>query len=128
MMPDEKSSLVEHMVTVHKVSHRQACKAVHLSSSTHRYKKKPGGDEPVINQLHQLVEKHPAIGFWQSYYRIRRLAVVMEAQAGLPGVYVVKIEYPQKAKKRLPARIKQSLFQPDQPNVVWSIDFMAVIL
>lgn len=63
MTPDEKSSLAEHMVKCHKVSHRQACKAVHLSSSTHRYQKKQGRDEPVIVQLNNLVDRHPAIGF-----------------------------------------------------------------
>lgn len=62
-MPDEKSGLVEHMFTHHKVSHRQACKAVHLSSSTHRYQKKVGKDEPVVSQLQQLVESILPLAF-----------------------------------------------------------------
>jgi putative transposase len=124
-MSDEKSSLVEHMVTHHKVSHRQACKAVHLSSSTHRYQKKVGKDEPVISQLHQLVEKHPAIGFWQSYYRIRRLGLLWNHKRVYRVYTQLKLNIRRRRKKRLPARIKQALFQPDQANVVWSIDFMA---
>ena len=49
------------MIVEHKVSHRQACKAVHISSSTHRYKKKKGRDEPLITLLQDLVEKYPAM-------------------------------------------------------------------
>ena len=124
-MPDEKSSLVEHMVTHHKVSRRQACKAVHLSSSTHRYQKKVGKDEPVVSQLHQLVERHPAIGFWQCYYRIRRLGLLWNHKRVYRVYTQLKLNIRRRRKKRLPARVKQALFQPDQANVVWSIDFMA---
>jgi putative transposase len=61
------------MITEHKVSHRQACKAVHISSSTQRYKKKQRKDDLLITLLQELVEKYPAIGFWQCYFRIRRM-------------------------------------------------------
>jgi len=71
-MPAEKSSLVEYMVTTHKISQRQACKAVSLPQSSSRYKRKPKKDDAVIGELQVLVDKHPSIGFWQSYYRIRR--------------------------------------------------------
>lgn len=36
--PDEKGSLVTHVVKVHGVSHHQACKAVRLPRSTQQYK------------------------------------------------------------------------------------------
>lgn len=113
------------MVKCHKVSHRQACKAVHLSSSTHRYQKKQGRDEPVIVQLNNLVDRHPAIGFWQSYHRIRRLGFPWNHKRVYRVYTLLKLNIRRRRKKRLPARVKQTLFQPDQPNVVWSIDFMA---
>ncbi|MFN5646813.1 MAG: IS3 family transposase, partial [Sphingobacteriales bacterium] len=73
LTPDKKSSLVNHMITEHRVSRRQACKAVRISSSPQRYKKKKGKVEPLIVLLQDLVERYPAIGFWQCYFRIRRM-------------------------------------------------------
>lgn len=54
------------------VSHRQACNETGLARSTQCYKPVQNNDEAVIEQLQALIEKHPAIGFWQCYYRIRR--------------------------------------------------------
>ena len=66
-MPAEKSSLVEYMVTTHKISQRQACKAGSLTESSSRYKRKPKKDDAIINELQLLIDKHPSIGFWQSF-------------------------------------------------------------
>lgn len=113
------------MIKEHGISRRQACKAVHLSSSTHRYQKKPGKDGPVISQLHDLVERYPAIGFWQSYYRIRRQGFGWNHKRVYRVYTMLRLNIRRRRKKRLPARVKQALFQPEQPNQVWSVDFMA---
>ena len=60
------------MNEAHGVSIRKGCKAVSLPRSTYRYKQRPKNDDAVIDELNALVDKHPAIGFWQSYYRLRR--------------------------------------------------------
>jgi putative transposase len=113
------------MITEHKVSHRQACKAVHISSSTQRYKKKQRKDDLLITLLQELVEKYPAIGFWQCYFRIRRMGHQWNHKRLYRVYTALKLNIRRRRKKRLPARIKQALFKPDQPNTVWSVDFMA---
>ena len=50
------------MHTTHGVSIRQGCKAVGLSESTYRYERRPKADEPIIEALAALVERHPSIG------------------------------------------------------------------
>ncbi|AHM62360.1 integrase catalytic subunit [Flammeovirgaceae bacterium 311] len=60
------------MVEEHGVSHCQACTAVSLPGSSYQYQPKQKDDTLIIEQLKSLVEKHPSIGFWQCYYRLRK--------------------------------------------------------
>ena len=113
------------MISEHGVSRRQACKAVHLSSSTHRYRRKDGKDEEIILRLHELVEKHPSIGFWQSYFRLRRMGNTWNHKRVYRVYTALKLNIRRRRKRRIPARIKQALFKPEHPNLVWSLDFMA---
>ena len=113
------------MMKEHDVSQRQACKAVGLAQSTLRYKPRTRDDQPIITQLQQLVDKHPAIGFWQSYYRIRRQGFVWNHKR-IYRVYTdLKLNVRRRYRRRLPARIKAPLVQPDAINQTWSVDFMS---
>ena len=102
----------------------RACKAVSLPRSTKRYCHRSKADEEIIDQLQQLIEKHPSIGFWQSYYRIRRKGFMWNHKK-IYRVYIdMKLNIRRRYRKRLPQRVKQSLYQPQTINEVWSIDFM----
>ncbi|MCA6439682.1 MAG: hypothetical protein IM581_07120 [Chitinophagaceae bacterium] len=112
------------MVKEHRISQRQACKAASLSQSKARYKSVPNKDEEVINILQLLIKKHPVIDFWQIYYRIRRMGYQWNHKR-VHRVYTeIKLNIRRRFRKRLPARVKQALFQPDTINEVWSVDFM----
>ncbi len=113
------------MITEHGISQRQACKVVSLPRSNVQYKRKPKRDEPVIDQLKELVDKHPSIGFWQSYYRIRRKGFNWNHKKVYRVYTEMKLNIRRRYKKRLPARVKQALYQPAALNEVWSIDFMS---
>jgi putative transposase len=112
------------MIQEHQISQRQACKAVNLAQSTLRYKPKPKSDEPVIAQLQQLVDKHPAIGFWQSYYRLRRKGFAWNHKRIYRVYTELKLNVRRRYRRRLPARIKEPLMQPNAINETWSVDFM----
>ena len=112
------------MIKEHGISQRQACKAVSLPRSSTQYKRKVKYDGPLIDELNELIDKHPSIGFWQSYYRLRRKGFVWNHKK-IYRVYTgMRLNIRRRSKKRLPARIKQALYQPQAVNEVWSIDFM----
>lgn len=98
--------MAEHMIKAHGISQRQACKTVSLHRNTQRYKAKPKADEAIIEQLQGLVEKHPAIGFWQSYYRIRRNGFAWNHKKVYRVYTDMKLNIRRRFRKRLPQRVK----------------------
>jgi len=117
--------MIETMIRVHRISHRQACKEVGFARSTTQYQAKHKDDSALIEELQALTDKHPAIGFWQLYYRIRRKGVECNHKR-LYRIYTkLKLNIRRRYRKRLPARVKQRLHKPDSINEVWSVDFMS---
>lgn len=117
--------LAQFMIEEHGVSQRQACKALGMPRSTVQYRPKAKNDTEVIAELNKLIEKHPAIGFWQSYFRLRRKGFTWNHKRVYRIYTSLKLNIRRRFKKRLPARVKQALFQPESINEVWSIDFMS---
>ena len=113
------------MVLEKNLTVRQACKMVNMPRSNYSYSPRPDKNEPIREQLGKLIEKHPAIGFWQSYHRIRRLNYHWNHKRVYNVYTQMGLNIRRRARKRLPARVKQMLFQPEQINQVWSIDFMS---
>lgn len=117
--------LVHFMIAEHGVSERQACKTLSVPRSSHHYIPQVRNDVPIINELQALVSRHPAIGFWQSYFRIRRKGLIWNHKRVYRVYTGLHLNIRRRFKKRLPTRVKQALFQPVAINEVWSIDFMS---
>jgi putative transposase len=113
------------MTQEHELSIRQACRAVNLPRSSFQYQPKASEDAEVIEQLQTLVDKHPAIGFWKCYHRIKRQGYKWNHKKVYRIYTEMKLNIRRRFKHRLPARVKQALFQPTAINEVWSVDFMS---
>lgn len=74
--------------------------------------------------MKELVDDHPAIGFWKCYHRLRRKGKPWNHKRVYRIYTKMQLNIRRRAKKRLPARAKQTLFQPEKANQVWSMDFM----
>jgi len=98
---------------------------VHLPRSSFQYKHKIKDDASIQQALTALVEKHPTIGFWQSFYRLRNRGEKWNHKPVYRVYCDMKLNIRRRAKKRLPERVKQPLTVPTEPNQMWSIDFMS---
>lgn len=118
------------MIDHHCVSQRQACQAVSLPRSSFAYQPKKKNDEEVIKQLRTLTDKHPSIGFWNGvarrcYYRLRKQAFPWNHKRVYRVYKQMRLNIRRRAKKRLPTRVKQPLYQPACVNQIWSLDYMS---
>lgn len=112
------------MVTEKQVSVRQACKIVSLPRSVMSYHRKPKDDSSLIEALHELIAKHPTIGFWKCYYRLRRKGYGCNHKRLYRVYTMLKLNVRRKSRRRVPQRIKEHLLVPETINQGWSMDFM----
>ncbi len=112
------------MIEYHGVSHRQAYRAVSLPRSTAQYQAKAKDDQHVIDALRSLTDKHPAIGFWNCYYRLRRHGYSWNHKRIYRVYTALKLNIRRRSKRRLPDRIKEPIRIPEFVNECWSMDFM----
>lgn len=96
-----------------------------LPRSSFQYVYKEKDDSLVEEALDSLVQKHPAIGFWQSFYRLRNRGCCWNHKRVRRVYRKMLLNIRRKPKKRLPERVKQSLTYTTSPNQMWSIDFMS---
>lgn len=108
----------------HSLSIRQACKAVRIPRSNYHYYSKEKNDIEIISSLKKLVEDYPSIGFWKCYHRLRRQGMNWNHKRVYRVYTKMHLNIRRREKKRLPARVKQTLFKPEKINQVWSMDFM----
>jgi putative transposase len=112
------------MVEEKHLSVRQACRIVSLPRSVASYHKRIKDDSSLIEALLQLVERHPTIGFWKCYYRLRRKGYTCNYKR-LNRVYaLMNLNVRRRARRKIPQRIKQPLLVPQSVNQGWSMDFM----
>jgi putative transposase len=82
-------------------------------------------DQPVIDALNALVEKHSRWGFWMMFRRLRRLGHPWNHKRVYRVYCAMRLNLPRRTKKRVPTRTRVPLEVVMQPNESWSIDFMS---
>jgi putative transposase len=102
----------------------KACQVLKTSRSSLRYMSIKD-DSTLELQLKDLSIAHPREGFWKCYFRLRNKGEQMNHKR-LHRVYKhMGLSLRRKAKKRLPARVKEAITIPESFTQTWSIDFMS---
>jgi len=109
------------------LSVQRSCRIVRLSRAAYYRPPTPRveRDAPVIAALNAAVEQHPRIGFWKCVDRIRRDVYPWNPKRLYRVYKALRLNLPRRARRRLPARLRQSLEAPAVLNRTWALDFMA---
>lgn len=105
----------------------KACRILKTSRSSLNYRSVKD-DTFLIAALNQLSVAHPREGFWKCYHRLRNKSIGVNHKR-LHRVYKqMGLPLRRKQKKRLPARLKETIIIPETFNHTWSIDFVHDVL
>ncbi len=102
----------------------KACRILNISRSSLHYKSVKN-DDTVIKLLHHLSQTVEAEGFWKFYDRLRLEGHKINHKRVYRLYKQLGLRMKRKARKRLPARIKEKLEVPASFTQTWSIDFMS---
>ena len=96
---------------------------MNLSRTVCKYKSKRD-DSQVEDKVLSLALKRPTDGQDMIYYRIRNEWVKWNYKRVRRIYMKLNLNKRTKTRKRIPARIREPLFCPEEPNHGWSMDFM----
>ncbi len=104
------------------ISISRACKLVNIHRSYFYYEEKKD-DSQVEDAIRQAAEFGD--GFWMIYKVLRKSGRIWNHKKVYRVYKAMHYEKRSKLKKRLPARIKNPLERPGEPNTTWSLDFVS---
>jgi putative transposase len=107
-----------------KVSVGRACRVIGIHRSKWYYRSRKD-DKPVIEKLRAYAEIYPTRGFDDYYGKLRNEGFAWNRKRVLRVYRLLNLKHRRRHKRRLPARIKQPLQVPSQPNKSWSMDFVS---
>jgi putative transposase len=116
--------MVDYICQGHDYSLTRACRLINLSRSMYYYVPRKD-DSLVIKKLQELADKKPMEGQDKFYNRIRNEGILWNHKRVERVYRLIHLNKRKRTGKRIPARIKQPLLIPTNPNQIWSMDFMS---
>lgn len=115
---------VVHELQAHGLSERQALRLVGMSPSTLRYQPRDDGNTGLRERLKQLAGQHRRHGYRMLHNRLRHEGWAVNVKRTYRLYCQERLMVRVRRRKKLPVPERQPLLRPQQPNEVWSMDFV----
>jgi transposase InsO family protein len=106
------------------LSERQACRLVGISTSVLRYRPCTDGNETLRERLKELAGQHRRHGYRMLHNRLRHEGRAINVKRTWRIYREEALAVRKRRRKKLPVTERQPLVRPEQPNEVWSMDFV----
>jgi putative transposase len=118
-----RREVVRAMVT-RGLSERRALTVVGMSASALRYTPRPDRDAALRDRIVALAHRHRRYGAGMIYLKLRQAGQVVNHKR-VDRLYAeARLQVKRRRRKKVPVVDRQPLLRPEQPNQVWSADFV----
>ena len=106
------------------LSERAALRLVGMSASVLRYQPRDDGNSKLRERLKELAGQHRRHGYRMLHDRLTRQGWSINVKRTYRLYRLEGLMVRQRRRKKLPVPERQPLLRPNQPNEVWSMDFL----
>ena len=124
LSPADRKERVDYILESYPVGISRACGLIEYSRSTFYYKPVKN-DLKVVDTVREYADRFGQYGFWLLYKRMRKEGIIWNHKRVYRIYKLLQLSMRRKGKRRVPARVKEPLVQPELVNSSWSMDFMS---
>lgn len=118
-----RREVVRAMVT-RGLSERRALAVLRMSASSLRYRPAPDQNASLRARIVALAHRHRRYGAGMIYLKLRQAGVVVNHKRVDRLYAAARLQVKRRRRKKVPQADRQPLVRPQQPNEVWSADFV----
>jgi len=122
--PQAKKAALAHLIEVHRMSERRACRLLGAPRSSMRYRPRPHNNDGLVMALCALAGRHRRSGYRQLTRMLRRRWGRVNHKRVHRLYRKHRLQVPVRRRRRFKRMPRQPMAVPRRPNECWSMDFV----
>ena len=123
--PGARREAVAHVVEVHGVSQRRACKALAVDRSSVRYRSMRPDDGEARAAMKAVAAERRRFGYRRIHIMLERQGIVMNLKKLRRLYREEKLQVRRRGGRKRALGTRRPMLLPDAPNIRWSLDFVS---
>ena len=123
--PGARREAVAHVVEVHGVSQRRACKALAVDRSSVRYRSMRPDDGEARAAMKAVAAERRRFGYRRIHVMLERQGIVMNLKKLRRLYREEKLQVRRRGGRKRALGTRRPMLLPDAPNIRWSLDFVS---